>query len=103
MLPGRGVRQGFDDTLTQVPVNPKTEVGEHTRLGCRWTRLASSRLAQDILPSVWNFSVPSGFSARARKTARAARALPISISEFGVNQLPNMSLVSECPCHRASA
>jgi hypothetical protein len=26
-------------------LNLKTEVGEHTRLGCRWTRLASSPFA----------------------------------------------------------
>ena len=66
---------------------PENQSGERTRLGCRWTRLASSRLAQDILPTVWNFSVRSAFSARARKTARAARALPISTSEFGLKRI----------------
>jgi hypothetical protein len=43
-----------------------------TRLGCRWTSLASSRLVQDIFPNISNFSV---------------RALPIVTSVFDFHPL----------------
>jgi hypothetical protein len=56
--------------------NPRTEVGEHTRPGCRWTRLASSRLAPDILPNVWNFSVRSAFSARGAENRTRGACAP---------------------------
>ena len=59
-----------------VPFNSKTGLGEHTRLGCCWTRPASSLCACQISLKVWNFSLRSRFSARARKTARETRALP---------------------------
>ena len=59
-----------------VPFNSKPGLGEHTRLGCCWTRLASGLCARQIFPKVWNFPLRSRFSARARKTAREARALP---------------------------
>src|SRR5208337_147356 len=66
-------------------LNLKTGVGEHTRLGCGWMRLASSLLLRFPGQKIWNHLVRSKFSARARKTARAARALPIMTSVFGLN------------------
>ena len=56
--------------------NPITGVGEHTRPGCDWMRLEFSLVARDTGKYLPNFSVRSMFSAKARKTAREARALP---------------------------
>ena len=67
-------------------LNSKTEAGEHTRPGCGWTRLASNTFVHFRCANLWNFLVRPEFSARARKIARAARALPISTSEFGLMQ-----------------
>ncbi len=65
-----------DSTVRQF--NPKTEMGSAPALGCGWTRLASST-SRETAQNVRSFSVRSRFSAGARKTARAARALPIPL------------------------
>ncbi len=59
-----------------IPFNLKTGFGEHTRPGCGWTRLASCLCALQACLKVRNFSMRARFSARARNTARQARALP---------------------------
>ena len=61
---------------------------EHARRGRCWTRLASSRLTHDGLVRRPNLSIRSGFSARARKTAPAAGALPDSTTHFGFKRAP---------------
>ena len=70
----------------------KTEVGEHTRLGCGWTRLASSACACDSSLNPPDFWVRPRFSARARKTVRVARVLPILTPVFGFNFLFALAL-----------
>ena len=61
--------------LLQGGFNPNSEVGEHARPGRYWTRLASSLLARNTVPNLWNISVRPVFSAKARKTAPGAGAL----------------------------
>jgi hypothetical protein len=69
-------------TLWQL--NQETGAGEHTRLGCRWTRLASSRFTPHVLQDLRNCLMRSRFPARTRKIARGARAFPISTPVFGL-------------------
>jgi hypothetical protein len=75
----------FNPNLNLV-LNPKIGLGEHTRLGCCWTRLASSLFARQACLKVRNFSMRSRFSAR-------ARALPISTSVFGLNRNHQMKQI----------
>src|SRR5262249_2888110 len=58
---------------------PRTELGEDTRLRWCWKRLAANSFAFHRWRSLRNLPVRSWFSARARKTAREAHALPRKI------------------------
>jgi hypothetical protein len=54
-----------------------------TGRGCSWTRLASSTLDDPACAGRSGKTVSRVFSARARKTARAARALPFQLRFSG--------------------
>jgi hypothetical protein len=60
----------------------KSGIGEHARPGRCWMRLASSYLAHVLSPACPTILEHSVFSARARKTAPEAGALPMSVSVF---------------------
>ena len=79
-----GSRRRTGATPVSIFSTRKQELGSAPAPGCCWTRLASGILRVK-LPERRNFSVRSRFSAGARKTARAARALPYSTSLFGLN------------------
>jgi hypothetical protein len=61
-------------------MNPENGVGSTPALGCGWTRLESNAFTHDRPVNLRNFPSRLKFSARARKTAREARALPISFA-----------------------
>ena len=65
------------------PTSDEPGIGEHARHGRCRTRLASSLLRVNIRGTVRNRFTRSVFSARTRKTAPEAGALPISTFEFG--------------------
>src|SRR5262245_35242439 len=57
----------------EAKVSPKPELGEHTRLGCCWTRLAASPFCIHRWWTLCNLPARSWFSSKAQKTAHAAR------------------------------
>jgi len=77
--------QGCKARSLRGNLTPKTGVGEHARPGRRWIRPRIQPWGVRMVRETWNCSVRSRFSARARKTAPGAGALPMAIPLFGFN------------------
>jgi hypothetical protein len=65
-------------------LNPNSEVGEHTRPGCCWTRLASSLLCVCRTQKFWKFRCVRCFP-RGRGKPHPRRVRSPATSEFGFN------------------
>ncbi len=73
-------------TIATVPFKSKSEVGEHTRLGCGWPRLAAGVLRTTLSRTFDSFRCARVFREGAENSARGGRA-PLSFPEISFNQM----------------
>ena len=74
--------------------NPNSEVGEHARPGRCWTRLPSSIFARNTVTNLGNIFVRPMFSAKARKIAPGAGALPFPFRSLGSTEWGKESILA---------
>ena len=73
-----------DEESSSLILARKPELGSTPVSGRCWTRLASSPFVRGSFQNARNFFACPMFSARERKTAREARALPIQLRFSGL-------------------
>jgi hypothetical protein len=77
----------FSESCGETASQPASEAREHARPGRCWARPAPSGLVAWLWTPKRNYSVRTKFSARARKTAPGAGALPFLFRSSGLNHL----------------